>query len=317
MAQSPDLPSLLEALSCLADDTRLRLLRLLEQHELGVGELGQVLRLPQPTVSRHLKTLSEAGFVSSRREGTSNLYRMLTAELSGTHRDLWQVARDRSSGWAELEQDGLRLAELLKEKRSSSREFFAGAAAEWDRLRAELYGDAFTTAAMLSLLPRTTVVVDLACGTGSTSAALAPYVARVEAIDNSPEMLAAARSRCAGLANVTIHDADLTAVPLASGSCDAALLLLALTYLPEAGPALSEAARVLKPGGVLTVVDLLPHGRDDFRRKMNQLHAGLAPDQVRASLKEAGLDPTGLAPLASPPETKGPGLFLATAMKPR
>jgi ArsR family transcriptional regulator len=302
---------LLEAMSCLADDTRLRLLRLLEQHELGVGELGQVLRLPQPTVSRHLKTLSEALFVISRREGTSNLYRMHLADLPATHRDLWKVARDRLSTWAELEQDQRRLSELIRDKMSASRAFFAGAAAEWDRLRSELYGQRFTTDAMLALIPRSSVVADLACGTASVAAMLSPYVRQVIAVDNSPEMLSAARARCAGMENVAVREGELDALPIDDNACDAAMLLLALSYVAEPLAALKEAVRVLKGSGSLVVVDLLPHGREDFRRKMNQVHMGFSLEQISGWMKEAGFAGVSTRAISPEPETKGPALFLA------
>lgn len=307
---------LLETMSCLADETRLRLLRLLELQELGVGELGQVLQLPQPTVSRHLKTLADAGLVTSRREGTSNLYRMILDELAPAARELWLVARERSADWPELQQDARRLTQLLSEKQSASQAFFAGAAAEWDKLRGELYGDAFTTSALLSLLPSTAVVADLACGTGAVAATLAPHVAEVLAIDNSPEMLAAAKSRCARLKNVHVREGDLAALPVETGTCDAALLLLALTYVAEPDRAVADAARALKPGGKLVIVDLLPHGREDFRRKMNQLHSGFSAGQIK-KWGDGKLSAFRTSELPSRAEARGPALFLAVATRGR
>lgn len=315
-----DVGGVLEAMSCLGDDTRLRLLRLLEGHELGVGELGQVLRLPQPTVSRHLKTLSEGRFVSSRREGTSNLYRMHLADLPVSHRELWKVARERVSGWAELEQDQRRLTELIRDKLSGSRAFFAGAAAEWDRLRSELYGQRFTTDAMLALLPRSAVVGDLGCGTGFVSAMLSGHVGRVIAVDNSPEMLSAARGRCEGMENVEVREGELDALPIADGECDMGMLVLVLTYVAEPLSVLREAVRVLRRGsggggGVLVVVDLLPHGREDFRRKMNQLHMGFDPERIGRWMQEAGLTDVTTRAVTPEAEAKGPGLFWARGVR--
>jgi ubiquinone/menaquinone biosynthesis C-methylase UbiE len=309
----PPLEPLVQAMTSLADETRLRLLRLLERQELGVGELASILQLPQPTVSRHLKTLSDAAFVTSRREATSNLYRLRTDELPPSHQSLWHVAREQFSRSIEATSDDQRLVEVLR-ARSSSRAFFAGAANEWDRLRGELYGD-FTATALAALLPESSVVADLGCGTGTTAALLGGQVARVHAVDNSPEMLAAARARCAGMGNVQVHEAELHAVPLASGSCDAAVLMLALTYVPDPGAAIVEAGRLLRPGGRVVIVDLLSHGRDDFRRKMNQLHPGFAADQIGAWLTQAGLYSKGFKPLDLPTDAKGPRLFVSAASK--
>src|SRR5688572_24293262 len=157
--QTQNLLSWMEALS---DATRLRLLRLLERHELGVVELCDILQLPQSTVSRHLKVLGDQKWVRSRREGTTRLYRMILDELTAPARRLWLLAREQTESWATLKQDELRLTRVLREREvDGSQAFFAGAAGEWDKLRRELYGDAFTTEAMLSLLPSDLVVADL------------------------------------------------------------------------------------------------------------------------------------------------------------
>ena len=97
-AQHPDV--LLQRMVSLADTTRLRLLRLLERHELGVAELCEVVQLPQSTVSRHLKRLGDEGWVISRRNGTTNLYRMILDELEAPARQLWMLTREQTDGWA-------------------------------------------------------------------------------------------------------------------------------------------------------------------------------------------------------------------------
>src|SRR6188474_2424473 len=108
--------ALLSWMGILSDPTRLRLLRLLERHELGVAELCDVVQLPQSTVSRHLKMLGDEGWVRSRSEKTANLYSMPVAELDSGARRLWQVARDQMDGWIALSQDQLRLTRRLDAK---------------------------------------------------------------------------------------------------------------------------------------------------------------------------------------------------------
>ena len=308
--------TLLAWMECLADATRLRLLRLLERHELGVVELCDILQLPQSTVSRHLKVLADQRWARSRREGTTRLYRMILDELDAPARRLWLLAREQTEGWATLRQDELRLTRRLREREGDSQAFFAGAAAEWDRLRRELYGEAFSAAAMLALLPRETVVADLGCGTGQASAALAPNVRQVIAVDNSAAMLKAARRHTAAYANVDLRRGDLTAIPVDDGACDAALLLLVLSYAPDPAAILREAWRILKPGGRAVVVDLLPHDRDDFRRRLGQQRLGVAPADLAQMLSDAGLGSPVVRPLPAEPNVKGPALFLATADKP-
>jgi ArsR family transcriptional regulator len=300
-------------MEALADPVRLRLLRLLERHELGVAELCAIVQLPQSTVSRHLKLLADHGWVASHREGTSNLYRLAGDELDDAPRALWGVVREETARWPSSRQDDLRLAHRLEERRQESLSFFAGAAASWDALRSELFGDGFTRAALLALLPAEWTVADLGCGTGALVAELAGAVRRVVGVDQSAEMLAAARERAAGLSNVELHEGDLGALPLADASCDAALMLLSLAYAPQPAAALAELARVLKPGGRAVIVDLLPHDNDDVRRRLGQAGMGFAPASLRALAHRAGLNGVHVTTLPPAPEARGPALFLATA----
>jgi ArsR family transcriptional regulator len=300
-------------IEALADPVRLRLLRLLERHELGVAELCAIVQLPQSTVSRHLKLLADQGWVTSHREGTSNLYRLAGDELDDAPRALWSVVREEAVRWPSSRQDDLRLARRLEERRQESLSFFAGAAASWDALRAELFGDGFTRAALLALLPPDWTVADLGCGTGALVAELAGAVRRVVGVDQSAEMLAAARERTVGLAHVELHEGDLGALPLADACCDAALMLLSLSYAPHPGAALAELGRVLKPGGRAVIVDLLPHDSDDARRRLGQAGMGFAPASLRALAHRAGLNGVHVTTLPPDPEARGPALFLATA----
>src|SRR4051812_2814080 len=177
--------ALLGWMESLADATRLRLLRLLERHELGVAELCDVLQLPQSTVSRHLKVLADQGWARGRRQGTNHLYRTILDELDAGARRLWLLAREQTDAWPAVKQDRLRLERLLRQKQDDGQAFFAGAAGEWDRLRGELYGRAFTDAALLALLPAGYVIADLGCGTGEVIQRVAPYAQRVIGVDNS------------------------------------------------------------------------------------------------------------------------------------
>ncbi|MEO0963511.1 MAG: metalloregulator ArsR/SmtB family transcription factor [Planctomycetota bacterium] len=312
-AATTDADRVVRRLNTLADPARLRLLRLLEQEELGVAELCEVVQMPQSTVSRHLRVLTDDGWAVARRAGTTNLYRVHVEELDEAARSLWSATRDRLAGWSAFEQDAVRLAHRLAARATDSRSFFAGAAPAWDVLRTEMYGGSFTTHAVLALLPERWTVADLGCGTGVNAELLGRHVANVIAVDNSPEMLDAARRRTAPLGNVDVRQGDLADLPIDDDACDAALLILALTYIDDPAPALAEMARVLRPGGRGVIVDLMHHDRDDFRRQMGQRSLGFAPDRLAAGLANAGFaDPT-VTPLPPDPDTKGPALLLATA----
>lgn len=315
IAAAPQPDALLGWMECLSDPTRLRLLRLLERHELGVAELCDILQLPQSTVSRHLKVLSDQGWVRSRAQGTGNFYRTALEEMDAPARRLWVLAREQTEAWATVGQDDLRLQRRLTEREADGQAFFAGAAGEWDKLRTELYGDAFSRAALAALLPPDWVVADLGCGTGHFVAELAPCVRQVIGVDNSAAMLKAARKRLTHFKNVDLRKGDLEALPIDDATCDAALLLLALTYVPEPEQVLREMSRILKPNGKAILVDLLPHDRDDFQRQTNQLHKGFAPEALQASLAACGLADSHITPLPPEPAAKGPALFLAIASR--
>ena len=299
-------------MAALSDPTRLRLLRLLEQHELGVAELCEILQLPQSTVSRHLKTLADGAWLVSRRENTAHLYRTLLDELDPPKRDLWLLARRQTEVWATARQDDLRLRQLLA-ARTDGRGFFAGLGGEWDQIRAEQYGNRFDLAAAYALLPADAVVADLGCGTGRLMADLAPFVAKVVGVDASREMLRAARRRLADVADVDLRQGELTALPIDDGSCDAAFCVLALSYAEDVAGVLGEMRRVLRPGGRAVVVDVLAHDRDDFRRRMGQRHRGFSPEHMAELLTTAGFAGVRVLPLPPEAEAKGPALFVASA----
>jgi len=317
MIQSPAQPhALLGWMESLADSTRLRLLRLLERQELGVVELCEVLQMPQSTVSRHLKLLSDRGWISNRREGTNNLYRMTLDELTAAARRFWVLAREQTADWPAVEQDRLRLGRVLLDRERDAQSFFANAAAEWDGIRGSLYGNLFQQTALLALLPSNWVVADLGCGTGAVAADLARHVKQVIGVDQSPAMLKAARKRTHGLANVDLRKGSLDKLPIESASCDAALLVLVLTYVVSIEAALQEAARILKPGGRLVVVDLLRHDREDFRRRMGQSSLGFEIAQFNTLVSAAGLTPLRCEPIDPEPLAKGPALMLGVAARP-
>ena len=173
------------------------MLLLLEHHELTVSELCSVMQLPQSTVSRHLKTLADAAWVSSRRDGTSRYYTLALDARTAPTRRLWAVLRDQVGSSVGADQDARRLKGVLARRQSTSEEFFASSAGQWDRLRQDLFGPRSLLHALPALFDARWVIGDLGCGTGQTSEAVAPFVASVVAVDRSGEMLQAARRRLA------------------------------------------------------------------------------------------------------------------------
>lgn len=305
----------MEWLSLLSDLARIRLLRLVEQEELGVGELARVLQMPQSTVSRHLKPLFVAGWVSKRSEGTASLYQLARETLPEEAMMLWRLTRDRVGHERTFADDDHRLAEVIAERRDDGRSFFGRIGADWDRLRTELFGEAFSTDALLALVDPDWVVADLGCGTGNVAERLAPFVRRVIAVDREPAMLDAARERLARFSNIEFRAGDLNELPLASGELDAAVIMLVLHHVEEPSVSMREVARALRPGGVVLVTDMVAHDRAEFRHTMGHRHLGFTEEQARA-WADAGLVNERYVRLRPDTAARGPGLFVATYRKP-
>ena len=305
----------LDALAALADPIRGRILLALERHELAVGELATALQLPQSTVSRHLKTLVDAAWVDARADGASRRYRLIAGGRSTPAGRLWGAVRD---GIAELPgsaHDAERLRAVLSERRAATRAFFSSSADAWDRLRVELFGARADLLALLALLDDALVIGDLGCGTGAAAEALAPFVRRVVAVDHSREMLGLARQRLADATNVELREGDLEALPIDDGELDAALLALVLHHIPDPGAVLAEAARAVRPGGRLLVVDMLPHEREVYRVEMGHAWLGFDRATLDAWVTEAGFEQLRFVPVPPDPAGKGPPLFAASARR--
>lgn len=308
-------PAILGWMTSLADPTRVRLLRLVERHELTVVELCAVLQLPQSTVSRHLKVLADDGWVDWRPEGTSRLYHMAVDGLPPAARRLWTLTREQMSQALSAEQDDQRLASVLAERQSRSQAFFSSAAGKWDKLRRELFGERFDVLGLLALLDPAWRVGDLGCGTGQTSEMLSPYVRRVIAVESSAAMFKAAKARLGGLPNVELHRGDLHALPLDDGTLDVALLHLVLHHVAEPAAVLAQAARALVPGGRVLIIDMQRHERREYAQQMGHVWLGFEPEQLTGWLTGAGFTDVRIHPLPADPAAKGPALLSAVAVR--
>ena len=307
--------TILDHMSALSEPTRCRILLLLENHELTVSELCTVLQLPQSSVSRHLKTLADDDWVASRRDGTSRFYSMPLDDLDSGASRLWPLIREQVAGTAAAGQDVRRLDGVLARRRVKSREFFASAAARWDDLRADLFGDTFYLWAVLGLIDPSLTVGDLGCGTGRLAETVAPHVHRVIAVDASADMLEAARRRLGEFTNVDVRQGDLEALPIQPGELDAAMLSLVLHYSPDPARALAEVARVLQPGGRVLVVDMLPHDRDEYQQQMGHVWLGFSEKQISRFLTGAGFGNVRVRTLPVDADATGPALFAAVATR--
>jgi len=211
--------------------------------------------------------------------------------------------------------DRRRLEESLRQRRARSEAFFAGAAGQWDALRDELFGTQVDLAALPALLDPAWVVGDLGCGTGRWTERLAPFAARVVAVDGSAAMLEAAQARLGRFDNVEVRQGELEKLPIADGELDLAVLFLALHHVAEPRAALAEAARALKPGARLVVVDMQPHDREEYQRDMGHVWLGFGPEALESLAAAAGFDGFDYVGLPADLDARGPSLFVARARR--
>jgi ArsR family transcriptional regulator len=306
-------------LAVLADQVRLRLLRILEREELSVGEVAKVLQMPQSTASRHLKILADDRWVFKRTEGTAAFYRVVLDDLPSPNRALWLAVREMTKSpetgheSAEFEADARRLSAVLADRTSDALGYFGRVAGQWDDVRSGLFGGKFSPLALLHFLPRDWVVADLGCGTGNASELLAPLVQRVIAVDQSAPMLAAARKRLSGAKNVEFVRAELASLPLEDASVDACVCMLVLHHLESPESAMSEMRRVLRPGGRALIVDMVEHDRVEYRHAMGHRWLGFSSAKMLQHARGAGLMNARYQALEPDAQAKGPGLFALTA----
>ncbi|HSG47995.1 MAG TPA: metalloregulator ArsR/SmtB family transcription factor [Longimicrobiales bacterium] len=309
-------PPILDLLTALGDETRTRILVLLERSEFNVSELCQALQLPQPTVSRHLRTLLEDGWVASRSEGRMRHYR-LADELEAPQRQLWEVVRPGLAEFPVYAADAERARGVLAERRRRSAEFFAASAEQWDHLRRDLFGGRAEYLPLLGFLDGGWTVGDLGTGTGGVAAILAPFVEKVIGVDRSAEMLEAAADRMVPHPNVELRAGELEALPVADGELDLAVLSLVLHYLVDPREALAEAFRALKPGGRILAVEMRAHERGPrYAEEMGHVWPGFEPEAMAEWLREAGFGRVQSRPLPPDPAAQGPLLFVASGSKP-
>jgi len=280
----------------LADETRLRLVRILARHELSVGEIVTVLDMGQSRVSRHLGILVGCGLLASRREGAWTFYRAATADpeaafLAGLAP--WLAV-------AGPEADLAAVAAVLRERRLETRRFFNAIAPDWTALRREVLGGLDPAELVVEVMPdAVSRAVDLGCGPGELLPVLAGRAGSVIGVDSSPSMLALAERRTAGLP-VSVRMGELEHLPMADGEADFAVICLTLHHLPDPAAALAEARRVLSAAGRLVIVDFAAHEDESMRRRFGDRWLGFSREKLAQWLGLAGfvLEDWSVRPLA-------------------
>lgn len=284
--------ALLAALAAAGEATRLRLLALLAEAELTVTELVTILGQSQPRISRHLKLLVEAGLVERHREGAWVFFLVAqSGAAAGLARDL--IAR-LDSGDPQLNVDRARLAEVRQARAEHAARYFETHAAHWDDVRAMHVSEERVEGAILDVVgtPPMRALLDLGTGTGRMLELLAPLAQRAVGIDQSPQMLNVARVRLerAGLRNVQLRQGDIYAVPGEPDFYDLVIIHQVLHYLDDPLRAVREAARALRAGGRLIIVDFAPHAEESLRAGHAHRRLGFAAEEVAGFMTACGLE---------------------------
>ena len=281
----------LNILRAAAEETRLRILVLAAHDTLTVSDLVSILGQSQPRVSRHLRLLVEAGLLERYREGPWTFVRLARsgagAELAA------EIVGKVDSAQAPLTLDRQRLAELRRQRQSRAAAWFRHNSERWEQLRSLHVDDRDIEGLLLAQVPQGVGrLLDIGTGTGRILEVLAARAETAIGVDASREMLALARANLArtGLANAEVRHANMYALPFEAASFDLVTIHHVLHYAEDPAAVLREAARVIRPGGILLAVDFAPHDLVELRREHAHVHLGFADNQMQGWLLAAGLE---------------------------
>ena len=281
-----------DSLKAAAESSRLRILFLLSKGDLTVSDLTEILNQSQPRVSRHLRLLLEAGLIDRYQEGSWAYFRLTDAQ---SERSFVKGLIERiDRGDVQIEIDLERLAEVKQRRQDAARSYFSAHAESWDQIRTLHAPDKAVEDALLKLLGKRPFqsMLDLGTGTGRLLEIMAPYYVRGVGIDLSREMLAVARANLdrAGVTHAQVRQGDIFAAQVERNAFDLVTMHQVLHFLDDPARAVHEAARMLRPGGRLAVVDFAPHSLEILRERHAHHRLGFSDAQMREWFEDAGLE---------------------------
>lgn len=306
---------LVKALKLLGDESRLRVLRLLDKEELSVGELQEMLGMGQSRISMLLAQLKQAGLVELRRAGQKSLYRLAPPkEIAATLRDILNRTREEI---AEAVADDDALGLILARRKDTLRTHFDELAGRFGRHYVPGRSWKGLAEMLFRVLPPM-VIADLGAGEASNALHLSRRARRVIAVDNSKKMVEYGRSlaRQYKVKNLEYKLGDLEDLPIDSGSCDLALFHQSLHHALHPDRAVAEAARILAPGGRVAIVDLLRHRYEEARELYAHVWLGFSQPELARFLRDAGLEDAEITIVHREDEPPHFETLLAVARKP-
>jgi ArsR family transcriptional regulator len=258
---------------------------------LTVTDLTEILGQSQPRVSRHLKLLVDAGLVVKHREGTWGFFRLTDSDA---HRSLVHAALASIDATDPILAADVRRLDVVRSRRAAAAsEYFEQIAPIWDEERSLHAAAGTVESAILAILGDAPIhrLLDVGTGTGRMLQLLADRAHRAIGLDSSHSMLSVARANLerSGAFNWELRQGDVHSPPLDAATFDLVVIHQVLHYLDDPARALSEAAKLVAPGGRLLVVDFAPHGHD-FLRAAAHRRLGFGHEQLREWFDRAGLD---------------------------
>jgi len=271
-----------ESLRFLGDQTRLRILRLLAEAPLNVTELVHVLGAAQSNVSHHLAKLKKHGLVVEERHGSAKVYSLAQGASADSPGELWPLIK-LAVEWQDDDAGDLsRLRDLIRERedRQALNERLLEPGQSW-----------FLWSRALGALLPPIDVADFGCGSGILSLEIARWARSVIAIDSSAQALAKARARAEAAElgrRIRFQRDDLQALSLKNHSLDLVVVSQSLHHVEAPEKVVAEAARVLRPGGSIVLIELFPHSEEWVRARLGHRSLGIDPADVKSWLRTAG-----------------------------
>jgi ArsR family transcriptional regulator len=304
------MPSILKSLRLAADPNRLRVLLLLEKEELTVAELQEILSKGQSHISTWLAQLKQAGLVDDRRTGKNNFYHFQAPP------EMMDLLRQAAAEIPEVEQDREAVRAVLRKRQDKMRRYFDELAGRFGRQYVPGRSWKGIAEALLKLMPPM-VIADLGAGEGTIAQLMAQSARQVIAIDNSEKMVefGADLARRHEISNLEYRLGDLEDVPIAAGTVDLAFLSQALHHAVHPEKAISEAWRILKPGGKIAILDLKNHHFEQAREMYADLWLGFTELEIEKYLQGAGFRNVETTIVFREPEAPHFETMLATGEK--
>lgn len=279
----------------LADETRLRLARILFHYELSVNELVQILDMGQSRVSRHLKILTEAGLLKFRRNG---LWVFYSAPVKGRQFEFLRAIMPFMESSPQMEADLKLAGQMLEERSRRTQQFFNSIAESWDDLNQEILGDFNLPERVLAAMPANcSVAVDLGCGTGAVLEYIMPRTKLAIGVDGSARMLELCRARIGGSelasGHCSLRIGELSHLPLADHEADFACINLVLHHLARPEDIFREIQRILTPGGILFIAEFHSHNDEEMRSRYGDHWLGFEMKELEKSIVGCGFEIAG------------------------